>query len=69
VPFKSQQQRALFQAALTDPDLRKKHGLSLSVIRKMLDEDEGGKLPKRIVASRETRKAIKRGRIPTGAKR
>ena len=69
MPFSSQQQRALFHAALNDPVLRKKHGLSLSVIRKFIEEDEGGKLPKRIAASRATRRAIKRGQVPQGARR
>ena len=44
MPFKSQQQRALFHAALNDPVLRKKLGISLSVIRKFLEEDEMEKL-------------------------
>ena len=69
MPFKSQQQRALFHAALNDPVLRKKLGISLSVIRKFLEEDEMEKLPKRIVSSRATKKAIKKGHVPKGARR
>ena len=40
MPFKSAKQRHLFYAALNDPKLRKKLGLSLKVIREMLEHDK-----------------------------
>jgi|TARA_R100001244_G_scaffold113888_1_gene84346 hypothetical protein len=55
MPFKSQDQRALFHAAKNDPELRKRLGLKLSVIKRFLEEDEGGKLPK---VSRKTKKVL-----------
>ena len=47
MPFKSQAQRSLFYSALTNPALRRKLKMSLAAIRKMLEHDEGGKLPKK----------------------
>tara|TARA_R100000008_G_C3512811_1_gene129731 strand:- start:150 stop:323 length:174 start_codon:yes stop_codon:yes gene_type:complete len=55
MPFKSQDQRAMFHAAKNDPKLRKKLGLKLSVIKRFLDEDQGGKLPK---VSSKTKKVL-----------
>ena len=55
MPFKSQDQRALFHAAKNDPKIRKKLGLKLSVIKRFLNEDQGGKLPK---VSSKTKKVL-----------
>ena len=40
MPFKSEEQRRLFQASLRDPELRKRVGLSLSVIKEYLAADK-----------------------------
>ena len=55
MPFKSQDQRALFHAAKNAPKIRKKLGLKLSVIKRFLNEDQGGKLPK---VSSKTKKVL-----------
>ena len=39
MPFKNAKQKQLFYAALNDPKLRKKLGLSLKVIKQMLEHD------------------------------
>jgi hypothetical protein len=40
VPFKSEEQKRLFYAALRDPALRKKVGLSLDVIKEYIQADK-----------------------------
>ena len=57
MPFDSNKQRALFHAAKNDPKVRKKRGLRLGEIKKLIDEDKGGKLPN---VSRATKQSLKR---------
>jgi DNA-binding transcriptional MerR regulator len=59
MPFKSESQRKLFFAALKSAKLRKRLGVSLAEVKKMLEHDEGGKLP---AVSEGTRDAVKRRR-------
>jgi len=47
MPFKSQSQRALFYAALKGKEVRSRLGMSLAAIRKAIEHDTGGKLPKK----------------------
>ena len=45
--FTGQKQRGLFYAARHDPAIRKKHGLKLKAVKKMIEHDEGGELPEK----------------------
>jgi len=47
MPFKSAKQRALFYAMKLDPELRKKYGISLAEVERMIEDDTGGSLPER----------------------
>jgi len=67
MPFVSERQRRLFQAAKKDPKLRQEQGLSDRDVRRMTRHDKAGKLPERssgeaVQAGKETRAALRRQR-------
>ncbi len=60
MPFVSERQRRLFQAAKKDPKLREEQGLSTRDVRRMTRHDRGGRLPER--AEKETARGVQAGR-------
>ena len=59
MPFVSQKQRGLFHAAENDPAVAAAHGMKPGVVKKMIGEDQPGKLPTRVSGGKPA------GKLPT----